>query len=71
MQMRPNLPTKNPRVSVGLSHQEAGTLQDFADRNHLSCSWVARQAIIEYLERNASPQGALPLGKKGVANDAA
>lgn len=65
MQMRPSLPTKNPRVSVGLDPQEADALREFADRNHLSCSWVARQAIIEYLERSASPQGALPLVKRG------
>ncbi|WP_161774248.1 ribbon-helix-helix domain-containing protein [Sphingobium sp. Ant17] len=71
MQMRPNLPTKNPRITVGLSLQEASTLQDFADRHNHSCSWVGRQAIIEYLERNAGPQGALPLGKKGAANEAA
>lgn len=69
--MRLNLPTKNPRVSVGLSLKEANELQDFADRNHLSRSWVARQAVIEYLERNGSPQGTLSLSSKGAANDAA
>lgn len=69
--MRIDLPTKNPRVSVGLSLKEANALQDFADRNHLSRSWVARQAVIEYLERNGNPQGTLPLSKRGTANASA
>ena len=68
MAMGFELPTKNPRVSVGLSIGEANALQDFADRNHLSRSWVARQAVIEYLERNGSPQGTLPLSKRRPAN---
>ena len=64
------MPTKKPRISVALSNGEAGELQQFADQNHVSCSWVARQAIVEYLDRHGGAQGALPLIRsKGAAND--
>lgn len=60
------MPTKAPRISVGLSVQEAAELREIADRNRVSCSWLARQAIIEFLERQDAPQGTLAfVVKKG------
>lgn len=61
--MRVSLPTKNPRISVCLSAREARELQDYAARHRHSRSWVARQAIVEFLERSGGPQGALPFRK--------
>lgn len=64
------LPTKKPRISVALSPSEASELQQLADENRVSCAWVARAAIIEYLDRHGGAQGALPLSRsKGAAND--
>jgi predicted transcriptional regulator len=55
------MPTKKPRVSVLLNEREASELQLIADQSHVSCSWVARQAIIEFLNRHETEQGSLPL----------
>ena len=58
--------TKSLRLSVNLTENEATELQRVAAKSDVSCSWVARQAIIEYLGRNADPQRPLPLPlKKG------
>lgn len=62
---------KNLRFSVNLTENEAGELQRVANECDVSCSWVARQAIIEYLDRNAGAQRALPLPiRKGTGHDA-
>jgi len=45
--------TKSPRLSVSLSAAELFEVQRLADRSNVSCSWVARQAVLEYLERYA------------------
>lgn len=52
---------KIQRVSVNLTPKEDAALRRFADDRQVSCSWVARQAIVEYLERHAGAQQDLPL----------
>ncbi len=46
-----NMTAKSPRLSVSLTPKQADELQRLADQSHVSCSWVARQAILEFLER--------------------
>lgn len=65
------MPAKKLRFSVNLTENEAAELQRVAAGSDVSCSWVARQAIIEFLGRNTDAQGALPLPiKKGTRHDA-
>jgi predicted transcriptional regulator len=52
---------KSPRLSVSLNAAEQAEVQRLAERSNVSCSWVIRQAVIEYLERHASIQATLPL----------
>lgn len=52
---------KIQRVSVNLTPKEDAALRCYAEEREVSCSWVARQAILEYLERHAGPQQPLPL----------
>jgi predicted transcriptional regulator len=52
---------KTPRLSVSLSASEIFEVQKLADRSNVSCSWVVRQAVLEYLERYSSSQPSLPL----------
>lgn len=52
---------KIQRVSVNLTPKEDADLRRYAEERQVSCSWVARQAIVEYLERHAGPQQPLPL----------
>lgn len=52
---------KIQRVSVNLTPKEDAELRRFAEERQVSCSWVARQAIVEYLDRHAGPQQILPL----------
>ena len=46
---------KIQRVSVNLTPKEDAALRRYADEREVSCSWVARQAIVEYLASNPSP----------------
>ena len=55
---------KSPRLSVTLTDTEMGELQKLASKSRVSCSWVAHQAIAEFLEKNADPQARLPLPMK-------
>ena len=52
---------KIQRVSVNLTPKEDDALRRYADDRQVSCSWVARQAIVEYLDRHAGSRQALPL----------
>jgi len=52
---------KIQRVSVNLTPKEDEALRRYAEERQVSCSWVARQAIVEYLDRHAGPQQPLPL----------
>lgn len=52
---------KSPRLSVSLSAAEQAEVQRLADSSNVSCSWVIRQAVVEYLERHAGIQPPLPL----------
>jgi predicted transcriptional regulator len=55
---------KSPRLSVTLTEAEMSDLQKIATGCRVSCSWVAHQAIAEFLEKNADPQKQLPLHMK-------
>ncbi len=52
---------KIQRVTVNLTPKEDAALRRFAEDRQVSHSWVARMAIVEYLERHAGPQSNLPL----------
>ena len=52
---------KIQRVTVNLTPKEDAALRRFAEDRQVSHSWVARMAIVEYLERHAGPQSSLPL----------
>lgn len=52
---------KIQRVTVNLTPKEDAALRSFAEDRQVSQSWVARMAIVEYLERYAGPQTSLPL----------
>jgi predicted transcriptional regulator len=62
------MPVKNPRLSVTLTEMEMSELQKLAHKSRVSCSWVAQQAIAEFLEKNADPQTRLPLPMKRGKN---
>lgn len=51
----PHRPRKlGPRVTVSVTPGDYNTLNDLADREHASISWVIRRAIDEYIGRAAS-----------------
>lgn len=52
---------KSPRLSVSLTAAELVEVQNLAERSNVSCSWIIRQAVVEYLDRYAGPQPSLPL----------
>lgn len=52
---------KSPRLSVSLNAAEQAEVQKLADSSNVSCSWVIRQAVIEYLDRYSGDQPSLPL----------
>ena len=54
---------KIQRISVNLTPKEDAELRQYADRLQVSCSWVARQAIVQYLEEHVGPQSELPLAR--------
>lgn len=59
--MRIGVAEKIQRVTVNLTPMEDAALRQFAEDRQVSHSWVARMAIVEYLERYAGPQSNLPL----------
>jgi predicted transcriptional regulator len=59
--MRVGVAEKIQRVTVNLTPKEDAALRRFAEDRQVSHSWVARMAIVEYLERHAGPQSTLPL----------
>lgn len=59
--MRVGVAEKIQRVTVNLTPKEDAALRRFAEDRQVSHSWVARMAIVEYLERHAGSQSNLPL----------
>ena len=45
------MPTKNPRVNITLEESEAGILSDLAKKEGKSVSRLAKELILESLER--------------------
>ena len=61
---------KSSRVTVSLTERDHQSLTEIAEDRDLSISWVIRQAITEYLERNQRDEPTLPppverQGKRG------
>lgn len=56
------IPQKPSRVTVSLTERDHASLTLIAEDQDVSLSWVIRQAIAEYLDRNRREQPALPLG---------
>lgn len=55
-----SMPSKH-RVSVNLSADEHRELAALAERTRISKAWLARQAIVEFLERQRTAELQLPL----------
>ena len=54
------MPTKH-RVTVNVDEREYGELSALSDKHRVSMAWLARQAIIEFLERYETEELQLPL----------
>lgn len=45
------MPTKNPRINITLEESMAGLLADLAEQEHKSVSSLAKDLVLEALER--------------------
>ena len=45
------MPTSKHRISISLADDEYRELSDVAANSRVSMAWLARQALIEFLER--------------------
>ena len=46
-----------PRLTVSLTGEDYKRLQDLADKDKASVSWVVRRAIEDFLRRQPKPSG--------------
>lgn len=60
---RATMADKIQRISVNLTPKEDAELRRYADQLQVSCSWVARQAIVQYLDEHAGSQIELPMAR--------
>ena len=51
---------KGPRITVSVSESNHATLTELAHKHDVSISWLARQAIDEFIENHKDPQMQLP-----------
>ena len=63
------MPPKH-RITVSLSPEEHGALASLSVKNRVSQAWIARQALVEFLERHQDDQMQLPfeLAKTGQSD---
>ena len=52
---------KTSRVTVSFKESDHELLNRIAEANDVSLSWVVRQAVAEYLDRNKVDEPGLPL----------
>lgn len=52
---------KGPRITVSLSESDYKELMAMAEQHDVSLSWLARQAITEFLEHHKNTSMQLPM----------
>lgn len=62
-----------PRLTVSLTHSNYDTLNELAEKDDVSVSWVVRRAIDEYLRKHRKVIGSAltaekPRGEGGAAS---
>ena len=58
---KPQRRQPRPRLSVGLSENEARELLALKERHNVSMAWIGRQAILEFIEKYTNETVQLPL----------
>ena len=57
----PRVSRKWPRITVSLSERNHAELTGLAERHDVSISWLARQALVEFIDKYRDIQAQLPL----------
>lgn len=55
------MPTVKHRISISLADHEYAELSDVASNSRVSMAWLARQALIEFLERQRVKRAPTPV----------
>jgi hypothetical protein len=55
------MPTSKHRISISLADDEYTELSDAAATSRVSMAWLARQALIEFLERQRHKRAPAPI----------
>ena len=55
------MPTSKHRISISLADDEYAELSDVAAGSRVSMAWLARQALIEFLERQRDKGAQTPI----------
>lgn len=55
------MPTSKHRISISLADDEYAELSDAAENSRVSMAWLARQALIEFLDRQRKKRGPAPV----------
>jgi hypothetical protein len=55
------MPTSKHRISISLADDEYAELSDTAVNSRVSMAWLARQALIEFLERQRKNRAPAPV----------
>jgi hypothetical protein len=55
------MPTSKRRISISLADHEYTEVSDVAANSRVSMAWLARQALIEFLERQREQRAATPI----------
>lgn len=55
------MPTSKHRISISLADDEYAELSDVAANSRVSMAWLARQALIEFLERQRDKRPPTPI----------
>lgn len=60
------MPTAKHRTAANLTDTEFGELVAMAEKYDVSLAWLARKAIVEFIERHRAEQLSLPLSSEIV-----
>ena len=55
------MPTSKHRISISLADDEYAELADVAANSRVSMAWLAREALIEFLERQREQRALGPI----------
>ncbi len=63
------MPTSKHRISISLADDEYAELSDIATNSRISMAWLARQALIEFLERQRKRRAPAPIPVQAVQRE--